>query len=254
MAARRIAAAVAAVLLAGGAAALAQIGDGGDPGPPRAGPPPAPDRPRQAARPPDAAAPRGPLRARILRPVLLRERPGGRVVRRIGTRTGYGSHRALAVVARRPGWVGVLTQHVANSRAAWIPAAAAELLRERYTLRADLSERMLVVRRDGRVVRRIAVAVGRPGTATPTGRFAVTDALLIRRGSGAYGCCVLALTGRQPNVPQGWSGGDRLAIHGTTNERTVGTRASSGCLRARDSDMRWLIARVRAGAPVRISA
>jgi lipoprotein-anchoring transpeptidase ErfK/SrfK len=103
-------------------------------------------------------------------------------------------------------------------------------------------------------VRRVALAVGRPGTTTPTGRFAVTDALNIDGPPGPYGCCALALTARQPNVPQGWSGSDRVAIHGTTNEATIGTPASSGCLRARERDMRWLLTHVPLGAPVRIEA
>ncbi|MGI8931165.1 MAG: L,D-transpeptidase, partial [Sphingomicrobium sp.] len=171
----------------------------------------------------------------------------------LGTRTNYGSPRVLAVVGRRGDWLAVLSHHLPNSRAGWIPVATAKLRHQPYTLHVDLSSRRLVVRREGRVVRRTRVAVGRPGNATPTGRFAVTDALRLARG-GPYGCCALALTARQPNVPQGWTGGDRVAIHATTNEGTIGTPASAGCLRARDADMRWLLARVRPGAPVRMGA
>lgn len=213
--------------------------------------------PQRAASPPAAqregpAVARGPLGARLLRRVQLRERPGGAVVRAVGRTTGFGSQRVLAVVARRGRWLGVLSEHVANSRVAWIPADGAELLHEPYRLEVDLSARRLTVRRRGRVVRRIRIAVGKPGTATPTGRFAVTDSLRIGRSQPAYGCCALALTGRQPDIPQGWSGGDRLAIHGTTAEGSIGTAASNGCLRARDADMRWLIRRVRLGTQVRI--
>ncbi len=168
-------------------------------------------------------------------------------------RTGFGSARVLAVAERRGRWLAVLSEHVPNSRTGWISAEAATLLHEPYTLQVDLSDRELLVRHEGRAVRRIDVAVGRPGTTTPTGRFAVTDRLRVQ-GGGAYGCCALALTGRQPDVPQGWSGGDRIAIHGTTKEASIGTPASSGCLRARDRDMRWLMRRVPLGAPVRIRA
>jgi lipoprotein-anchoring transpeptidase ErfK/SrfK len=169
-------------------------------------------------------------------------------------RTGYGSARVLAVVGRRGRWLAVLSDHLPNSRPGWIPRDAVTLLHQPYTLHIDLSERELVVRRDRRIVRRVTVAVGRPGTTTPTGRFAITDVLRITGPRGPYGCCALGLTGRQPNVPQGWSGSDRLAIHGTTNEATVGSAASSGCLRARERDMRWLMARVTLGAPLRIRA
>jgi lipoprotein-anchoring transpeptidase ErfK/SrfK len=201
-----------------------------------------------------ARVPPGPHGARLLRPVLLRERPGGRGVRMLGTRTGYGSPRVLAVVTRRGKWLGVLSQYRPNSRVGWIPASEALLLHRRYRLDVDLSSRVLVVRRDGRFRRRIVVAVGRPGSVTPTGRFAVTDLLKIGRRGGPYGCCALALTGRQPNVPQGWTGGDRLAIHGTSSNGSVGSAVSGGCLRASDRDMRWLLARVPLGAVVRVRA
>lgn len=196
----------------------------------------------------------GPFGARLHRTVMLRDRPGGHILRSLGPRTEFGSRRVLAVVEQRPGWLGVLTHHVANSRTAWIPTTGAKILFEPYTLHADLSQRALVVRREGRVARRIKIAIGGPATATPTGRFAVTDALVIGRAGSPYGCCALALTGRQPNVPQGWTGGDRLAIHGTTNEATIGMPVSSGCLRAGDADMRWLIATVPLGSQLRISA
>ena len=250
---RRAVVAAAAVLalavVAGAALLLARDGDDGraaraERAPQAVAPPPA-QRPTQARR--------WPVGARLLRRVQLRERPGGRVVRALGTRTGYGSARILAVVAREPGWLGVLSQYMPNSKAGWIPEDSAELRYEPYTLHVDLSDLRLVVRRNGRVVRRVTVAVGRPGTATPTGRYAITDALRIKPG-GPYGCCALALTGRQPNVPAGWSGGDRIAIHGTSNEDSLGTPASAGCLRASDRDMRWMMKRVPIGAPVRIRA
>lgn len=197
--------------------------------------------------------PRGPFGAQLARRTQLRASPGGRVLLSLGTRTGYNSARVLSVVGLRGRWLAVLSDHVSNSRTGWIPADSATLVHEPYTLLIDLSDRELIVHREGRPVRRVTVAVGRPGTTTPTGRFAVTDRLRIDGGS-PYGCCALALTARQPNVPQGWTGGDRVAIHGTSNEATLGTPASSGCVRVGDRDMRWLLARVPLGAPVRVRA
>jgi lipoprotein-anchoring transpeptidase ErfK/SrfK len=189
-----------------------------------------------------------------VRRTQLRAAPGGRVVRAVGTLTGYGSPRVLAVVARRGDWLGVLSDHMPNSRAAWIPAASAELEHEPYRLDVDLSARRLTVRREGRVVRRIAVAIGAPATPTPTGRFAVTDALAIGPESPEYGCCALALSGRQSRLPAGWSMSDRLAIHGTPNEAEVGAAVSNGCLHARRADMHWLLRRIDAGTRLRVRA
>jgi lipoprotein-anchoring transpeptidase ErfK/SrfK len=94
--------------------------------------------------------------------------------------------------------------------------------------------------------------VGGRGTPTPTGRFAVTDRLHLR-GSQAYGCCAIALTGRQRRLVDGWRGGDRIAIHGTRQPWTIGEAASLGCLRARERDVRALMRQVPLGAPVFIT-
>jgi lipoprotein-anchoring transpeptidase ErfK/SrfK len=110
----------------------------------------------------------------------------------------------------------------------------------------------VTVTKSGRVVRRFSVAVGRPGTPTPPGRYAVTDKLELMSRSAAYGCCALALSGHQPRVAQGWAGGDRLAIHGTSEPQTIGRAASLGCLRARDGDARWVVQHVFLGTIVEI--
>jgi lipoprotein-anchoring transpeptidase ErfK/SrfK len=114
----------------------------------------------------------------------------------------------------------------------------------------DRSERRLDLLSDGRRVMSAAVALGRPGSETPLGRFAVTDKLSGSRYGGSYGCCILALSGRQPLLPAGWRGGDRLAIHGTDSPGTIGTATSAGCLRGADSDLHVLMDKVPLGTPV----
>jgi lipoprotein-anchoring transpeptidase ErfK/SrfK len=194
--------------------------------------------------------PQGPLGARLRRTVALRDKPGGKVLGQITTKTRWGSPRILAVTDRKEGWLGVLSERVPG-KVGWIPSESAELLLEPWTLQVDLSARRLTVRRDGRVVRRVRVAIGAPGTATPRGRFAVTDTLRLV-GDGPYGCCAIALTARQRDIPQGWTGGDRVAIHGTNSPGSIGRAASHGCLRAGEGDLRWLLARIPLGTHVRI--
>ena len=249
MAGRVAAALLVVAVLAGGALLLLRAGDE-EPGPSVRSPDEVSRTPKQRPAPQH----RWPLGARLLRRVQLRESPGGRVVRALGRHTEYGSDQVLAVVGRKPGWLGVLSHFMPNSRAGWIPVDSAELRYEPYTLRVDLSEHELVVHHEDRVVRRITIAIGRPGQETPIGRYAITDLLKVSKGGGPYGCCALALTGRQPNIPQGWTGGDRIAIHGTSNEASVGTPASGGCMRARENDMRWLMDRMPIGTQVRIRA
>lgn len=191
-----------------------------------------------------------PTTARLLRNTQLRTRPNGSVVTTLGRNTDFGSPRILAVVARRGDWLAVLSERMPTSRAGWIPAANVDLGRVKYAIEVDRSARMLTVRQSGNVVRRFSVAVGRSGLTTPTGRFAVTDALMMSKGT-AYGCCVMPITGLQSGLP---SSRNRLAIHGTNAEGSIGSAASSGCVRARTADMRWLVDHITAGTVLRIHA
>lgn len=184
--------------------------------------------------------------------VNLRSRPGGRIVTRLGETTEFGSPRALAVIERRGRWLGVIAPELGNGKVAWIDARAnpVRLGATRMSVSIDLSRRLLIVKRGGDVVRRVTIAVGAPGSSTPTGRFAVTDKLPGTRYGAYYGCCILALSAKQPNLPAGWTGGDRIAVHGTDQPSTVGQAISAGCPRASEADMRYLLRTLPLGTPV----
>ncbi|MGH2782792.1 MAG: L,D-transpeptidase [Thermoleophilaceae bacterium] len=184
--------------------------------------------------------------------VPLSTRPRGPARLRVGPGTEFGSPRVLGVAARRGDWLGVVTTERPNNRLAWVHRGSRglQLRRTKWSLHADLSSRILTLRRFRRPVLRLTVAVGRPGSETPTGRFAVTDKLSGARFGPYYGCCILALSGKQPNTPPGWTGGNRLAIHGTDAPATIGAASSAGCLRATDADLRLLMRKVPLGTPV----
>jgi lipoprotein-anchoring transpeptidase ErfK/SrfK len=184
----------------------------------------------------------------------LRARPAGHVVARVGAKTEFGSAQTLGVVRRRGAWLGVVSPARPNRRLAWVRSSAVSLSGTRYSLSLDLSRRTLVLKQGDQVVRRMQVGVGRPGSPTPTGRFAVTDKLPGRLYGPYYGCCIIALSAHQPRLPAGWPGGDRIAIHGTNAPATIGAAASAGCAHARDADLRVLMRRVPLGTPVFIHA
>jgi len=197
-------------------------------------------------------APRPHVIAKVRRTVALSERPGGPSTLSVGSTTEFGSPRVLSVAARRGKWLGVVTTERPNGTLAWVrrDRRSLRLRRTRWSLHAKVSDRTLTLRKDGRRVHRLRVAIGRPGSETPTGRFAVTDKLSGSSYGPYYGCCILALSGHQPNTPPGWTGGNRLAIHGTDAPSTIGMAASAGCLRASDANLRPLMAKVPLGATV----
>ncbi len=192
--------------------------------------------------------------AAVERRAALRASPGGRVVAGIGRETEFGSRRVLAVTARRGRWLRVIATERPNGRPAWLRSSAVRLGSTNVWIRVDRSRRELTLRRGRRVLRRFPVAVGRRGTPTPLGRFAVTDRLRSQRADSPYGCCAVALSGHQTKLLPGWPGGDRLAIHGTPNPETVGRPASLGCMRADAADIRALMRAVPLGAVVVVVA
>jgi len=190
--------------------------------------------------------------ALVIRPTELLEEPDGRRIARISTTTEYESPRILPVVGERPGWLRVISTEVENGKTGWIPAEDVKVGDIPFSLRVDLSERRIEVRRNGKTVRTFPTAVGQPQYPTPTGRFAVTDKLEVTDPASPYGCCALALSGHQPEIKQGWSGGDRLAIHATPDPSSIGKAVSLGCMRAPTEDMLWMVDKVPTGTIVEI--
>jgi lipoprotein-anchoring transpeptidase ErfK/SrfK len=186
--------------------------------------------------------------------LLLHSRPGGAVVATLGTSTEFGSPLRLGVVKDRGRWLGVVSTRLPNGQIGWVRRTAVRLATTNISLTLDLSRRRLVLKRGDHVVRRMVVGIGRPSSPTPRGRFAVTDKLSGYRYSPAYGCCIVALSAHQPNLPAGWTGGNRIAIHGTNNPASIGVPSSAGCPHASYADMQALMRRVPLGAPVFIRA
>jgi lipoprotein-anchoring transpeptidase ErfK/SrfK len=95
----------------------------------------------------------------------------------------------------------------------------------------SLSDRRMVIKEGDQVVASYPVAIGRPGHPTPTGEFTVID--VDDKPTGA------------PAVSARWMGFLRttnkdgrveFGIHGTQRTKTIGTRASHGCIRLRNQD------------------
>jgi hypothetical protein len=192
--------------------------------------------------------------ARLTRRTQLRRDPGGRAFVILHPHTEFGSPRILAVTRSRGAWLQVITSAHDNRGRGWIPAASARLDATDTSLLVERSRHRLALRHGSRIVRWIPIAVGRPGNETPLGHFAVTDKLRTAQIGSPYGCCALALSGHQRKLEPGWPGGDRLAIHGTPSEWTVGKAVSLGCMRAYRKDISALLREVPAGAPVFVRA
>jgi hypothetical protein len=203
-----------------------------------------------AGAPPTGAA--ASLAARPLHgSVVLRASPGGSRLVRVGPRGPLGGPVVFGVVAVRGRWVEVTAEALPDGRYGWVEFGRDVTVQPiRWTLRVSLSRRELYVLRDGRLTRTIPVGIGAPGSPTPTGRFAVAEKVTGPFGP-AFGCCILALTARQPRLPPGWNMKITyyVAIHTGSG---LGTAVSAGCLHASEADVRYLMRTVPLGTAVQI--
>lgn len=210
--------------------------------------------PVEAAVPPVSRRPPSPIVwVRGGESVQIFDSPGGSPIGVQADETEFGSPSVFSVQRRTGRWLGVLTPLAANGRLGWIRADLGEL-NEGFVVHSivvDLSDRSAALFAGEDRLHSWAVTVGAEPSTTPTGTFAVTD---VFRGdlNPAYGCCAMALSATQPNLPAGWPGSDRIAFHGTGGP--IGVAASLGCLRSADADMLKLLKTVPLGTPVKIRA
>ncbi|MGI8616934.1 MAG: L,D-transpeptidase [Actinomycetota bacterium] len=137
-------------------------------------------------------------------------------------------------------------------REGWIRLRGLTRDETRVQVDVDLSQHMVTVRKFGKVLFRAPGATGASGTPTPIGEYFVTDRVPFSGGS--YGTFAFGISGIQPRLPAGWTGGNQLAIHGTNNPSSIGRSASAGCVRVSEATLDRLMPLLRYGTPVIVHA
>ena len=110
-------------------------------------------------------------------------------------------------------WAQVVLPWTPNGRTGWVTLRGRREVHTRVWVQADLSRRRVMLMRGSRVLQAFVAAVGASDSPTPIGRFSVTDPIATGDVSGPYGWYAFGLSGHQPNLPPGWSGGDRAQGH-----------------------------------------
>jgi lipoprotein-anchoring transpeptidase ErfK/SrfK len=183
---------------------------------------------------------------------VVRARPNGAIAGTLPGRTPLGTATWLWAVQTSPDgrWARVILPWRPNGRTGWISLRGRRTVSSRIWIRADVSRRRVDLMRGGGMLRSFIAAVGAAGSPTPVGRFSVTDPIATGDPGGPFGWYAFGLSGHQPNLPPGWSGGDQLAIHGTNAPSSLGTAASAGCLRVSAAALGVLKRYLRPGTPV----
>jgi hypothetical protein len=197
--------------------------------------------------------------ARARERLVAHRQPGGAPVQTFerknvnGVRTVFGVLGAVRDDRCRPRWYRVQLPIRPNGATGYVRAADVELFRVRTRIEVDLSERRIDFFRGGRRVLRVAAAIGKSGTPTPTGRYYVKQRLLANDASGPFGPGGIGISAFSP-VLTGWTQGGPIAIHGTNDPGSIGEAASYGCLRIENRHVERMLRANPEGTPVVIRA
>src|SRR5437016_2771401 len=115
----------------------------------------------------------------------------------------------------------------------------------------SIPDRKLALVEDGRVVKIYRTAVGAAATPSPAGTYTILQRV---KNPAWYSGDTVVAAGKNNPVGTRWLGLSRKSygIHGTNNPRSIGRRASHGCIRMRNSDVEDLFNRVSVGDRVEL--
>jgi lipoprotein-anchoring transpeptidase ErfK/SrfK len=148
-------------------------------------------------------------------------------------------------------WLRVALTSLPNGRTGWVPREAlGDLHIVRTHLVIDRARFSAVLLRDGRVVFRTVVGVGRPQWPTPRGEFYIR-VRLEHFDSAMYGPVAFGTNARQPWLTD-WPKGGVVGIHGTDTPQLLPGRISHGCIRLRNDAILRLARLMPLGTPVSI--
>jgi hypothetical protein len=146
-------------------------------------------------------------------------------------------------------WGRVEIPYAWPRRTGWILLTGLQRGSTWITVEVDLSRHRIIVERRGHRAFSMRAATGAQASPTPPGHYFVTDRVPFAAGS-SYGSFAFGISGIQPHLPPGWSGGNQLAIHGTNAPWTIGRSASAGCLRVSESSLHRLLPLLKLGTPI----
>ncbi|MEJ7787807.1 MAG: L,D-transpeptidase [Solirubrobacteraceae bacterium] len=146
-------------------------------------------------------------------------------------------------------WLHIRIPMRPNGREGWVPADRLGSLKVvRTSLVIDRASQRATLTKNGRVVWRARVGLGRAISPTPRGKFWVRELL---RGDGrVYGPWAFG-TSAYSNLSD-WPKGGVVGIHGTNQPGLIPGRPSHGCVRVRNKAIRALVRLMPIGTPIEI--
>jgi len=160
---------------------------------------------------------------------------------------------AMMVVDRQGDWLQVRLPMRPNGAMGWIEAREVDVSPVDNRIVIALGERRVrVLDAQQQVIFDTNVAIGKPATPTPLGRFYI-DVWLPNPGS-PYGKFLLSISGFSDVLKTFAGGRGQIALHGWSDPGAMGKNVSNGCIRMRNDDIVRLSQLAPLGTPVEIIA
>lgn len=150
-------------------------------------------------------------------------------------------------------WIQVRVPMRPNGRVGWVRREDLGPLHLTYKrIRVDRSRLRMYLLVHNRRIWSAPVAIGRPGTPTPSGHFWIREVFSIsNRGSGYW---PYAFGTSDYSTLTDWPGGGVVGIHGPYGaSQQIPGRISHGCMRLQTWDDAWLAHHIGVGTPVQVS-
>ena len=160
---------------------------------------------------------------------------------------------AFLAVDRQGEWLQVRVPERPNNVTGWVRVSDVETTPVENRIVISVGQRKLrVLDKNQQALYETAVAVGKPATPTPLGRYYV-DIWLPNPGS-PYGSFMLSISGFSEVLKSFLGGRGQIAMHGWSNPAVMGQAVSNGCIRMRNADITQVAALAPLGTPVEIIA
>jgi lipoprotein-anchoring transpeptidase ErfK/SrfK len=172
----------------------------------------------------------------------------------LSAQTEYLLPRSFLAFDQYQDWLHVYLPTRPNDATGWIRASDVAVSKPlEYQIKVSLADYKLTLLHNGVVELEAPAAIGTDENPTPTGTFYYTDPLDLANQPGtAYGVFAIGLSGHSNTLSEFAGGDGQIAIHGTNDPGTIGTKVSHGCVRV-DNDVILRLAGLPLGTPVVIT-
>jgi len=153
-----------------------------------------------------------------------------------------------------PGWLHVLLPVRPNGSTGWVRYSDTSIQQIAYRVRVELGAHRILVYNGNNVVYQGQVAIGKPSTPTPTGRYYIRVLIQAPNPNTVYGPFAYGLSSHS-DVLSNFNGGDgEIGIHGNDDASVLGKSVTHGCIRMDNYEISRLAGLLPLGTPVLIVA